>query len=83
MSAVTLEVPDDVSADDARLALAIGLWIEGRISQGRAASLCGLTRAAFIDELGKRRLPFTNITAEDLREELDAWPPRPSQTPRP
>lgn len=72
MSVVTLEVPDDVSADDARLALAIGLWIEGRISQGRAASLCGLTRAAFIDELGKGWLSFTNITVEDLREEVAA-----------
>ncbi|MBX3730670.1 MAG: UPF0175 family protein [Candidatus Sumerlaeia bacterium] len=81
MTTVVLELPEGVSSDDARFALAIGLWMEGRLSQGQAAALLHCSRQEFISLLVKRGLPFTNITPDDLREELENWPSQPSPTP--
>ena len=46
------------------------LYKERKISAGQAAKLAGLTMSDFIYELGKHKESFTNITAEELEEEL-------------
>lgn len=61
---------DDVSEDELRLYLAIMLYKERKISVGQAAKLAGLTLRDFIYELGKHKASFTNISAEELEEEL-------------
>jgi predicted HTH domain antitoxin len=38
--------------------LAVGLFLDGRLTSGRAASLAGLSKIAFLDELGRRRIPM-------------------------
>ncbi len=55
---------------DIRLAAAVDWYVKGLLSQGRAAELVGLSRSEFIQELGRRGVPTTNITADDLRDEL-------------
>jgi len=46
-------------------------WYElGRVSQGRAAEIAGLTRAGFIDALSRYRVSPFQYTAEELAEEL-------------
>jgi predicted HTH domain antitoxin len=61
---------DDLSEDELKLYLAIMLYKERKISVGQAAKLAGLSLRDFMYELGKHKESFTNITAEELEEEL-------------
>ena len=61
---------DDVGENELKLYLAIMLYKERKISISQAAKLAGLTLSDFIYELGKHKEAFTNITAEELDEEL-------------
>ncbi len=61
---------DDISENELKLYLAIMLYKERKISVGQAAKLSGLTLLDFIYELGKHKAAFTNITEEELDEEL-------------
>ena len=61
---------DDLSENELKLYLAIILYKERKISVGQAAKLAGLTLRDFMYELGKHKESFTNISAEELEEEL-------------
>ncbi len=61
---------DDLGESELKLYLAIMLYKERKISVGQAAKLAGLTLRDFMYELGKHKESFTNITAEELEEEL-------------
>jgi predicted HTH domain antitoxin len=61
---------DDLGEDELKLYLAIMLYKERKISKGQAAKLAGLTTHDFMYELGKHKESFTNITADELEEEL-------------
>ncbi|MBC8521431.1 MAG: UPF0175 family protein [Methanomicrobia archaeon] len=73
MAVKILEVPlvGDVNEDEARIALAAELYREGKMTLKQAADTAQLTLWDFLYELGKRKVSYTNITVEDLREELD------------
>ena len=73
MAVKILEVPlvGDVNEDEARIALAAELYREGKMTLKQAADTAQLTLWDFLYELGKREVSYTNITVEDLREELD------------
>lgn len=70
-----LTVPDDLlgqtgcSDADLLFALAVGLFLDGRMTLGRAAGLAGLSKPAFLDELGRRRIPMP-YDEEDLAADL-------------
>lgn len=61
---------EEISENELRLYLAMILYKERKISIGQAAKLAGLTLSDFIYELGKHKIGFTNITEEELEEEL-------------
>jgi predicted HTH domain antitoxin len=60
----------DISEAELKLNLAIMLYKERKLSVGQAAKLAGLSLRDFMYELGKHKESFTNITAEELEEEL-------------
>ena len=62
--------PEDF-ASEMRLAAAIHWYSQGMVSQGKAAEIAGLPRAAFLDELFRRKVPALQITIEDLKAELE------------
>ncbi|MGF1656949.1 MAG: UPF0175 family protein [Verrucomicrobiales bacterium] len=71
-----LTINDDIilaanlSDEDIRLALAISLFQEDRITLAQAARLCGLDRIAFQHQLSARKIPIhygTRELADDLR----------------
>ena len=78
---VKLEVPGGVLAAlrtspeaftrEFRLAAAVKWFELGALSQGRAAELAGLSRAAFLDALGRYGVSPFQISPEDLLAELD------------
>lgn len=63
--------PEDF-ASEMRLAAAIHWYSQGMVSQGKAAEIAGLPRAAFLDELFRRKVPALQITIEDLKAELES-----------
>lgn len=85
-----LTVPDELVAQsgcsDRELLfdLAVGLFLDGRLTLGLAANLAGLPRIAFLDELGRRRIPMPYdeeqlaADVQTLREVFPERPPRAS-----
>jgi len=61
---------EEISENELRLYLAMMLYKERKLSMGQAAKLAGLTLSDFMYELGKHKIGFTNITEEELEEEL-------------
>jgi predicted HTH domain antitoxin len=61
---------DDLTENELKLYLAIMLYKERKLSVGQAAKLAGLPLRDFMYELGKHKESFTNISAEELEEEL-------------
>ena len=80
MKTISLEIPDVAFAtmrmDRAEMAsemrnAALVKWYElGRISQGRAAEVLGLSRRAFIDLLGRYQVSPFQYTSDELMHEL-------------
>ena len=68
-----LDLPEGVSLSglDAAMIIAGKLWQEGYISYGKAARMVGVTKKEFIESLGKYGYPFTNISSDELRQELE------------
>lgn len=67
---LTLDVPSDVSRDEAKLLLAIKLYEVGRVSLGQAAKLAGLPKREFIAELGRYGVALFDYPPAELRQEV-------------
>ncbi len=80
MTQLTLQMPESAFASlhqapnefaqEMRVAAAVKWYELGRVSQGRAAEIAGLTRAAFIDALSRYRVSPFQYTADELLEEM-------------
>ncbi|HZL13385.1 MAG TPA: UPF0175 family protein [Verrucomicrobiae bacterium] len=66
-----VELPFNVTNDEAKLALAVRLFEKGRVSLGQAAKLAGFTKRAFIDVLGREGIPVVNYPAGELTKEME------------
>ena len=78
-----LAVPDDLAMEsgctprELLFGLAVGLVLEGRLTLGRAAGLAGLSKIAFLEELGRRRIPMPydeQDIAADLQTLREVFP---------
>jgi predicted HTH domain antitoxin len=70
---LTLPKPLDerLSPRDAALHLAIGLFVSDEATLGQAAATAGLSQAAFLRELGRRRIAI-HYGHEELQADLQA-----------
>lgn len=57
-------------AEEVKTAAVVQWYAEGRISQGKAAEILAISRARFLDELYRRRVPAVQTDIDELREEL-------------
>ncbi|MBK1643069.1 hypothetical protein CKO25_00040 [Thiocapsa imhoffii] len=53
-----------------RIAAAVQWYAQGILSQGKAAELAELSRADFLDELFRRKIPACQVTPDELAEEI-------------
>lgn len=67
----TLGVSGEEFNREARFLLAAKLYELGRISSGQAAKLSNKNRVDFLYSLGKLGVSMSNLSEEDLRNELD------------
>lgn len=70
MGDLRLELPAEVTEDEARLLLAVKLYEVGRLTLGKAAKFAGLSKRAFMEALGKQGVPVFAYSPEELREEV-------------
>ncbi|CUU10471.1 Uncharacterised protein family (UPF0175) [Armatimonadetes bacterium GBS] len=70
-STVQIELPADVSEQEARLLLIIKLYELGRLSIGQAARLAGYSKRGFLEVLAQYGVPVIRYAPEELKEELE------------
>ena len=80
MTTITLDLPDDVYsalrkaprdfAGELLIAAACHWYAQGQIAQDKAAEIARLSRAEFIDELARRRIPVGQYSIEEVLEEI-------------
>ena len=66
-----VDLPPNLSEDEVKLLLAVKLYEVGKVSLGQAAKLAGFSRRAFIEVLGRYKIPVFNYSPEELRQEMD------------
>ncbi len=77
MASVTVQLPADLAdqihtpdlSREVTLVMAMNLFREQVVSLGRAAELCSLPLADFMDLCAQHGIPVLRYTAEDLDEE--------------
>ncbi len=80
MQILELEIPKDFqkitgeSTEDLKrrfkVAMAVDLFKQGKVSLGKAARLSGLPRHDFEEELFHRKIPLSLLTYEDVMDDL-------------
>jgi len=57
-----VSLPEDVerqfTPEEIQLHLALGLFLDSRVTLGQGAQIAGLSQSEFLHELGKRRIPI-------------------------
>jgi predicted HTH domain antitoxin len=70
---VTIKVPTNVPEKKIKLLVAAELYSEGSITLKQAADLAEIPVWDLLHEFGRMKVPFTNISVEDLKEELEGF----------
>jgi len=70
MNQLTVELPSNISIEEARLLLTVKLFETGKLSLGQAAKLAGFSKKTFIELLGKMVVPVIDYPAEELEREI-------------
>jgi predicted HTH domain antitoxin len=70
MNELKIELPPNISLNEAQLLLAVKLFETGKLSIGQAALLAGYSKRTFIELLSKMGVPVINYPAEDLEREI-------------
>lgn len=73
---VTLLGAPAQAAETAREYILLGLYLEGRISGGKAAELLGLSRRGFVSLLARKGIDYFHLTSDEWAEQValvNAW----------
>ncbi|MGC1307959.1 MAG: UPF0175 family protein [Phormidesmis sp.] len=67
---LTIQLPSNVPAQEARFLLAAKLYETGRLSIGQAAKLAEYSKPTFMELLGKNGIAVFDYPPEDLEREM-------------
>lgn len=67
---INLNLPNQISENEIKLLLAIKMYELNKVTLGQASKIAGLSKATFMEILGKYKVPIFNYSPEELREEL-------------
>jgi predicted HTH domain antitoxin len=67
---LSLDLPAEISANEATLLLALKLFEEHRISFGKAAELAGYSKSAFMEIAGKHGVAVFDYPLAELEREM-------------
>lgn len=67
---LTLDLPPQITKDEAQTLLAIKLYETDRLSLGKAAELSGYSVRAFLEVLDHHKIPVIRYSPEELRKEI-------------
>ena len=73
MNALQIELPAEISVDEAKFLLTVKLFETGRLSLGQAARLAGYSKATYIEILSKQGVAVIDYPPEDLEREMNLW----------
>ncbi|MBU2584345.1 MAG: UPF0175 family protein [Bacteroidetes bacterium] len=65
-----ISLPLGVTQEEAKLFLAVKLFELGKLSLGKAAEMAGYSKKAFMEVLGKHKVPIFNYSDDELRAEI-------------
>jgi len=71
MNQLTIELPQTISSDEAKLLLAAKLYEVGNLSLGKATKLAGYSKGTFIELISKMGVLVINYPAEELEQEIN------------
>ncbi len=81
MATITYQVPPSTFsalrlsprefAREMRIAACVQWYAQGLVSQGKAAEIAEISRAEFLEELFRRKVPACQVTFEELVEEIE------------
>jgi predicted HTH domain antitoxin len=71
MNALQIELPPDISVEEARLLLMVKLFETGKLSLGQAAKMAGYSKPTFIELLGKLGVPVIDYPPFELEQEMN------------
>lgn len=69
---LNITLPLTVSEEEAKLLFAVKLYEVGRVSLGQAARLAGFSKRAFMDVLGRYKVPVFSHPEGELQQEAGA-----------
>jgi predicted HTH domain antitoxin len=70
MKTLTLKIPDSVNETDVKMQLAAQLFEKGIMSSGQAADLAGVSKRAFLENVGKYGVSIFGERIDDLDQFL-------------
>ena len=73
MAKIELELPSTVSAEEARLLLAVKLYETQRLSLGKAAEFAGYSVRTFTELLARYGVALYRYPPEELESEVQRW----------
>jgi len=70
VTTLQIDLPETLSHEDARMALAAKLFEMGRVTLGEAAAVAGVSKRTFMELVGRYGAPVFNYSPEDLSTEV-------------
>ena len=70
MAQITIELPDNISGEEARLFLAAKLFELDKLSLGKSAEMSGYSKNTFIELVSKMGIPVIQYSPEELEREM-------------
>lgn len=71
MKTLSIQIPESLDENEVLITLAGRLYESGKLSQGQAAALAGISKRAFIEIIGKYGISVFSESTEDFENDFN------------